>query len=556
MKRIALLLFMLIKMSMSAQYVTINVAQDTIVVYQGEAAIFNISAIPDSGFSASLFLSAIIQPCHLSLIFSPTVLNAPYTNSDLIINNTASIRPDTFDVIIKAENGPYSVYDTSVLVIQTSDSIKWACFNTGNSGLFQNRILTVRQSKESNDIWVLQDNHMGSSWLSRFNGYSWETMDNDHYHSITDMCGNISWDANDSPIEDNNYITAFYIDSSQIWLGMSGGVVQSVNRFDLSLEVDTALVNTRFRQITKDYNGNIWGAGDNGLLWKYDGVLWTNYNSGNSPLSAEVYSVVIDKNNRLLIGTHGNGLVIYDGTFWTVFNTTNSVIPTNWVDKIVLGHNDLPIIYNDNIIYSFDGISCEIIGSPGSVTGLEGIGFLQVDSSSIWYAGGNFGSNLKSFDGTTTTIIEALNMGVPVIDFTTTTINDMMKDSLGNIWISTDNGLVVYNKNGLSDLFDSPRELYTPNLVSIHETEISEADFIYPNPSDGIFTIRMTHEKSEQLNCRIIDAKGNVIKNMEYTCVAGYREYSFDISQYGYGLYYITVSSLSFRRSQKLVIVK
>jgi len=96
-----------------------------------------------------------------------------------------------------------------------------------------------------------------------------------------------------------------------------------------------------------DYDGNLWlgvpsrvsvSAGYGGGIIKYNGTSFTNYNISNSPLSSNsVFSLNIDSENNLWIGTYGGGLDKFDRVNqWSNFNVSNSPIPFNSIEHIVI----------------------------------------------------------------------------------------------------------------------------------------------------------------------------------------------------------------------------
>jgi hypothetical protein len=135
----------------------------------------------------------------------------------------------------------------------------------------------------------------------------------------------------------------------------------------------------------------------------------------------------------------------------------------------------------------------------------------------------------------------------------------MTMDGLGNVWIGTEHGLVVYNKEGLESIFNSPKEFYSP-LVSVAEHSLSKYDikdnFLYPNPTTGRVNLSLTLNSVTPLTLKLMDSRGIIVKTWKVNSVSGYQDLSFDFSEFASGLYHVTISSLDFIRSQKLIISK
>ena len=551
MKKLLLFLFVLISLTNSAQtYFNIHVAQDTIVVPQGQSATFNISGTPLSGFSSTLYLSASSTPCSLDFAISPAALNAPYTNADLLVQNTSATLPDTFKVVVKAENGPYNAFDTCYVVIVPSTDVKWAVFTAANSGLQESFAYSLHLDHGNNDIWFIQNGGGMYTAFGRYNGYSWEThslvMSNGR-HTITDNCGNNFLDTVESVSDfSSGVLGGLYADSTDLWLGVSGGIV-GVDKNTMSVFADTSLgflqSGSTNDRIAKDYSNRIWVASLSGL-YMYNGSYWKVFNSTNSYLTDGIIRcVTVDKFNKVWVGMNTDGLYSFDGTFWNVYTPANSNLMTTDFFSLKTDTDGWPIA---NGWMKFNGTNFDFLT----------VGGVPVDSVTRWSIGG---SGIIGNDGVSDFPVEAINGGAQIFDFSTTQVRDMIKDSLNNIWIATDNGILVYNNDGLGALFGRPRVLYNTTAVPASVPQYSKSgkeDFIFPNPSDGRFTLRISTDKQEPVNCRIMDANGRIIKNENVNGKNGYQELAFDISQYAAGLYYITVSSPTFTRSQKLVLSK
>jgi sugar lactone lactonase YvrE len=79
-----------------------------------------------------------------------------------------------------------------------------------------------------------------------------------------------------------------------------------------------------------DGQGNVWIGTFGGGLAKFDGDNWTVYNTSNSGLpDNSVYSLAIDGQDNVWIGTWAGGLAWFDGVNWTVYDTSNSGLPDN-----------------------------------------------------------------------------------------------------------------------------------------------------------------------------------------------------------------------------------
>lgn len=171
--------------------------------------------------------------------------------------------------------------------------------------------------------------------------------------------------ANTNSVLGKETITALTVDArNRVWIGTPTGLVmKDGNTWTRYTPDNSGLPAPYIFGIVEDNNGAMWmGAGnfgkhgDSGFndcpesmvgLVRFDGVLWTQFNSTNSPLASNyVNSLTIDKKGNLWVGTAsyflgskagvlaGCGLLKYDGTNWTTFNTSNSLLPDNDVQWV------------------------------------------------------------------------------------------------------------------------------------------------------------------------------------------------------------------------------
>lgn len=100
--------------------------------------------------------------------------------------------------------------------------------------------------------------------------------------------------------------------------------------FDIAVENDTV----------------VWFATTIGLV-KYDGNVWTVFNSTNSgmPLAANnafnaFPKLTVDKNGVKWMATKDYGLVKFDNNNWTIYNISNSPLPSNKVNTVEIGKDN------------------------------------------------------------------------------------------------------------------------------------------------------------------------------------------------------------------------
>ena len=67
-----------------------------------------------------------------------------------------------------------------------------------------------------------------------------------------------------------------------------------------------------------------------------DTTIWTDYNTGNSNITTNnLNCITIDNNNKLWIGSLGQGIILFDGNKWQNYNSGNTRLPANKINSIV-----------------------------------------------------------------------------------------------------------------------------------------------------------------------------------------------------------------------------
>ena len=275
--------------------------------------------------------------------------------------------------------------------VEDLSSVKWTEFTT--DGL--NGEIYAISCDSSKNIWVGTDNG-----AFMFNGQSWT-----NYRSF----GN------------NSQVKAIATDAdNNIWFGTNGaGVVKYKGGSWTYYKNDPKLSNTissnYIYSITIDSNGNKWIGTANGVC-KFDGQNWVSYKVENGLAENHVYSIAIDKLGNKWFGTNG-GASKFDDNNWT------------------------------NYVYNKD-----------NANGIAGNGVMDIaidNQGNKWFA--TFGG-LSEFDGTTWTTFKTqtdwLKWGISEFDgvkWTTYTtanstviapVNAITKDTNGNLWFGTSNGLL------------------------------------------------------------------------------------------------------------------
>lgn len=187
-----------------------------------------------------------------------------------------------------------------------------------------------------------------------------------------------------------------------------------------------------------DNNHIIWvGSNDHGLI-KFDGVNFTSYNTSNSPMKAnKVNDIAVDKYGNLWLATlipgAGNqgALMKYDrANNWSFYNSQNSGISH--------GNQWCVAVDTNNIVWcfffklsKFDGINWTIYDSTNSPLKYSGGREIFVDKLNNKWIGLDFRGLYKLENDANWTYFSPLNSGLGG-----TEVNKIREDNLGNLWIT------------------------------------------------------------------------------------------------------------------------
>ncbi len=232
----------------------------------------------------------------------------------------------------------------------------------------------------------------------------------------------------------SNVTWGIYIDAkNRKWIGSSGGL--SVYNDTIWQNYNTN--NSNFpsnlvREISTTSKDEIWVGAITDGVYRLKGGSWTFYNTGNSNLpSTTIYDIYTDNKDTVWVATD-LGIAKFNGTNWVKYNTSNvSNFPS-------------PNIYD----IDKDKNNKLLLGSQPQGSWMGGLGILENLTYSLVYK--------------TTTHAIASNF-----------ISCSKADSIGNIWIGTNNGLSFYN------IKENTWTTYNTNNSSLPSNTISDIEIYY-----------------------------------------------------------------------------
>ncbi len=326
--------------------------------------------------------------------------------------------------------------------------------------------------------------------------------------------------------------------------------------------------------------GRIYRTSDGGTTWTQQGTtLWAN--------AASFLNIVhmFDLNNGWAQGDPINGefemyTTTNGGTTWTLVPGANIPNPTageyGTVDVFTTVGNNI-IYFGTNkgrIFKSVDGGLNWTLGGATTLTGIEDIAFSNAtnglitqgsdlmrttDGGTTWtpviYTGMLYGSDLKYVPGTGNTFVSTgAATGFSGSSYST---------NGGLTWIDYDNGFqrtaldffspTVGYAGGFSSATTGMFKFLGTVVSGINNSEFSKAVSVYPNPSNGIFSIEMpaTLDKSASIN--VTDALGRVVYSKNEKLNGAYSG-QLNLSNLSKGVYVLNIKTGENISMRKLVI--
>ncbi|MBS1783397.1 MAG: T9SS type A sorting domain-containing protein [Bacteroidetes bacterium] len=222
--------------------------------------------------------------------------------------------------------------------ISKFDGTNWTTFNTSNSGLVNDTVLSITIDAQGNKWFGT------AAGISKFNGTTWTTY----------KTGNSGLT--------NNYVISISIDTlGNKWFGTWGGGVSKFNGTTWTTYKmnNSGLPNDTILAIAIDKKGNKWFATFGGGISKFNGNTWITYNTSNSGLVDDnTYSILIDAQNSKWFGTFGGGVSKFDDDPLTIKSVSFLDKPT-----LVISPNPAKSILNitttttgkDLVVYDITG---------------------------------------------------------------------------------------------------------------------------------------------------------------------------------------------------------
>jgi len=295
-----------------------------------------------------------------------------------------------------------------------------------------------------------------------------------------------------------------YVDlNNEFWIGTNTGLFHFQNN-ELRKELDF-----RINDIDQDSNGIFWLATENGLI-KYNGEILETFNSDNSNLASDFIShLSVSKTDEIWLSVQEpfgpyppyysvkSYLTKFENDVFKDYDTING---GDWggalrsdfpIDKIVTGEN------NDAWVkYKYEG--------------------------------------LMHFKDEVFTLYNYENSGIA-----DNTINDLIIDSDSNVFILHERAMSIFNQNGIN--------LNVDKFIDVPK------HYIYPNPSNGKFSIVFDRMINEYSKINICDQSGRLVKKLSKKISANKLDLNLNGLKSGLYFYFIVVNKNYY--SGKMIII-
>ena len=248
-------------------------------------------------------------------------------------------------------------------------------------------------------------------------------------------------------------------DQGYIWLGTNDGLCR-YNGYEFKIykhdeKLENSITNNYIVDIKQDNSGNIWVGTANGLS-KIDTKtdLITNYNMNDEEKSLSHYNIgdiLITKSGDVLVGT-SDGLNIYNekkDEFYRIFNK-DSDLSSQFIRSLAEDENQNIWVATNNGIDKID-----IKNNKNIISFKTGHGKFDISENDIYVVrydpkgyiwAGALKEGLNRIDINTNEVKQYKNDDRDEKSLPGNHIKDILRDSSGNLWVGTDNGLAKYNE--------------------------------------------------------------------------------------------------------------
>lgn len=374
-------------------------------------------------------------------------------------------------------------------------------------------------SINTNKINCIYQDKTGSMWVGTIigiNKYSPGKSKFNRYYNNPNQPDKLSF---------NNTLCFAESRTGDIWIGTDGG---GLNRLDRKTDKfvhfmhdpsnPNSLSSNAIISVCEDYEGTLWmGTFNGGLARMKDNKFSAFYPDPNNPNSISninIWYVFEDSKRNLWVATLNSGLDLLDRKTNQFYHYVS--LPG---DSTTLCNNALLEIYEDSkqqlIITTYGGVSIidlnaydfsktppDIkfrnllhIENKNSLSSINVCCVKEDHEGNLWF--GNFGTGIDKLDPTTGKFTNySTKDGLPG-----NSVTSILVDSLNNLWLATDNGLVKFNPDTKEVIaFDQKDGLQNKSLKSwAIKTKNGEMFFGGPDGFNSFFPDRIKNNQNRNV---------------------------------------------------------
>lgn len=378
---------------------------------------------------------------------------------------------------------------------------EWKLVNTDNSALHSDYIKDV--VVDTNGIvWV-----GAFTDISSFDGLNWN-----HYIITNTYNPNI-----------NTILDMHLLNDNNILIGTSNGLcifntLTKTADFSLNQNIPFIWINS----VGQTADGKLWiGEGVNGgRVAYYENGIWYSFQIFSS--SAPIYSID-NRNNEMWFGSfflkqYENGVFNSYGNWNCPIVNGQSVhslkfdsFGSLWLDAPTnLGQGNYRLLKFDGTTWeSFDSLTCVPLSMGHYISSI-----LPLDSV-VWFSLQYNGIIKYNYYTTSCDYYTESNCILSSNNFSC-----IETDKNKNIYIGTDDGLIIYNENKIF-------------IDAYKYTDI----YVYPNPFDDIITLRFLSESNQEVETAIFNELGQIIYKNNFPISSGRIEFPIIVDNLSRGTY-------------------
>ncbi len=403
-----------------------------------------------------------------------------------------------------------------------SQNPQWIVYNTSNSGI------------QTNDLKYIEIDSNNIKWIScvggliKFDGNSWFQYNSSNSPILNDrLVLHIEKDKYNGLWINVNAQGLMYLKNGNFTIyNSSNSGMPSNSPYSLSIESDTIK----------------WMGMVGNKFVRFDGNIWRIYDSTNSGFKDDVVNAIDVSGHTKWFGTAFHGLGKFNDTTWTYYNPGNSGLQDLAVISIYIINPDRVWLGTRfKGAYKFNPSSNQWINYNTNNSPLHENGIVRI------FEDRNYGSVFMSQSFNELAILNDSNWAFygPPIPIGTT-VAGFRQDKYHNIWITSTNGLFVYNPNGIVNIQDQ-------NSV-VKDFELFQN---CPNPFNPSTKIAYNLQKSSVIELKIFDINGKLIKIVDTGFkYAGSYEATFNSEGLASGIYFYTLSTGNFRETKRMLLLK